>query len=237
MISRLKVPETLQRNSPQVVAAGYEHTGQLLTDLATRSVGLSDLKNVDILDVGCGVRFTATIINRKIPVKSYTGVDVYKRIVEFLQKNVEAHDDRFRFVYWNVYNQMFNPAGVDLSTQEKLPLDGSFDLIWAFSVFTHQNPKDSLALLQLLRKHIRKNGNLFFSVFIDDGLDRFEDRVKDKPLFNAYYGRQFMRSLVEQAGWRIKFLHDKDPGNYIQHYFVCSPDSPGVELAPLDRAL
>jgi SAM-dependent methyltransferase len=204
-----------------VAAAGYEHTGQVLIDLAVRSAGLQSLEDVGVLDVGCGVRFTATIINRRIPIKSYTGLEVDRSIVDFLRDNVERHDPRFRFVCWDVANAMYNPAGADLSTQAHLPVAGEFDLVWLFSVFTHLCPADSLALLRLIRKKIRPAGKLFFSAFIDDGLDGFEDRIKDQPLVNAYYGN--MRSLVGTAGWKIDAFHDKDPASFIQHYLVCSP--------------
>ena len=43
MLSCLDVPEALHRNAADVAAAGYEHTGQALIDLATRSLGLEDL--------------------------------------------------------------------------------------------------------------------------------------------------------------------------------------------------
>ncbi len=223
MIDRLDVPLELQRNAPDVAAAGYEHTGQVLIDLATASAGFENLANVDVLDVGCGVRFTQTIIIRRIPIKSYTGLEVDLPIVEYLQKNVEAHDERFRFAHWNVHNQMYNRSGVELATQDDLPVVGSFDLIWLFSVFTHLNPEDSLILLKLLRRRIRANGKLFFSAFIDDELDGFDDRIKDKPLVNAYFGRDYIRSMIGESGWKIDLFHDKDPANYIQHYIVCSP--------------
>lgn len=32
-----------------------------------------------------------------------------------------------------------------------------------------------------MRKHIREKGKLFFSAFIDDDLDGFEDGIKDPP--------------------------------------------------------
>jgi SAM-dependent methyltransferase len=204
-----------------VAAAGYENTGQFLINLATQRAGFPNLEKVDVLDVGCGVRFAMTIINRRIPVKSYTGVEVYRPIVEFLQDNVEPYDKRFKFVHWNVHNQVYNPNGDELTAQKGLPVEGPFDLIWLFSVFTHLNPKDSLSLLQLLRKRIRKNGKLFLSAFIDDELDGFEDRVKDRPLLNAYYGRKYMQSLIEQSGWNIQSFND--PDQYILHYIVCSP--------------
>jgi SAM-dependent methyltransferase len=126
-------------------------------------------------------------------------------------------------VHWNVYNELYNPQGVELSNFEALPLSESFDAIWLFSVFTHLNPNDTKTMLAILRKHIRANGKLFFSAFIDEDLDDFEDRIKDKPLLNAYYGRKFMESLIEQGKWRIEGFYDKDLGNYIQHCFVCSP--------------
>lgn len=224
MIDHLDVPIAFNRNSPEAAAAGQDNTGQLLISIATKSVGLENLEDVDVLDVGCGVRFTSAIINRKIPIKSYTGIEVYRPIVDFLKNNVEAQDKRFRYAHWNIHNEMYNPDGICLSMEESLPVEGSFDLIWLFSVFTHLNPKDSLLLLQILRTKIRKNGKLFFSAFIDDELDGFEDRVKEQPLLNAYYGRNYMESLIEQAGWKIELFHDKDPNNFIMHYIVCAPN-------------
>jgi len=224
MIDRLDVPADFNRNSLAVVEAGHDNTGQLLINIATKSVGLESLGNVDVLDVGCGVRFTAAIINRKIPIKSYTGIEVCRPIVEFLKNNVEAYDKRFRFMHWNVHNELYNPDGIGLTMKEGLPVEGTFDLIWLFSVFTHMNPKDTLSLLHLLREKIRKDGKLFFTAFIDDDLDGFEDRIKDNPLENAYYGRKYMQSLIEQSGWRVEIVYDKDPKNFIMHYFVCSPE-------------
>jgi 2-polyprenyl-3-methyl-5-hydroxy-6-metoxy-1,4-benzoquinol methylase len=119
---------------------------------------------------------------------------------------------------------MYNPEGVELASQNSLPLTGSFDLIWLFSVFTHLDPADSLAMLRILRKHIRRTGKLFFSAFIDDQLDGFEDRIREQPLLHAYYGRKYLQLLIEHAGWRIESFHDKDPDYFIQHYLVCSPN-------------
>jgi hypothetical protein len=81
MLTSLEVPQVLHRNAPDVAALGYEHTGQTLINLATRSVGLQDLSDTDVLDVGCGVRFTQAIVNRRIPIKSYTGIEVYRPLV------------------------------------------------------------------------------------------------------------------------------------------------------------
>jgi SAM-dependent methyltransferase len=223
MLTRLEVPKHLHRNSPRVVAAGYEHSGQTLINLVTRLAGIVDLRDIDVLDVGCGVRHVMTIINRGIQIKSYTGVEVSKAIVDFLKHNVEAHDRRFRFFHWNVRNEMYNPKGGSLLSQDPLPANARFDLIWLFSVFTHLDPGDSETMLRLLRRHVRENGRLFFSAFIDEDLDGFEDRVKELPLQKAYYGRRFMESLIAKCGWKIDYFGKRDPDHFIQHHYLCSP--------------
>jgi 2-polyprenyl-3-methyl-5-hydroxy-6-metoxy-1,4-benzoquinol methylase len=95
MTRPLVVPDHLQRGAAEIRAQGIEHTGSTLIAYAIKRLGLDDLRNTDVLDVGCGVRFTQTIINRDIPIKSYTGVDADPRPVEFLQAAVD--DERFTF--------------------------------------------------------------------------------------------------------------------------------------------
>src|SRR4029434_7705251 len=137
VVTRLLVPRHLHGNSPRAVAAGYEHSGEILINLVTRLGGIADLRDIDVLDMGCGVRHVMTIINRGIQIKSYTGVEVSKSIVDFLKENVEAHDRRFRFVHWNARNEMYNPKGERLQSQDVLPASARFDLIWLVCVLTH----------------------------------------------------------------------------------------------------
>lgn len=223
-LRKLIVPDELQRNAPKVSALGYEHTGETLIRLAVQETGFNSLEKLDVLDIGCGVRFAMTLINRNIPIQSYTGVEVNSKIIHFLKANVESHDDRFRFEHWNVRNELYNPEGVPMSEYADLPIQGEFDVIWLFSVFTHLNPEDSVTLLRLLKRYLRPEGRIFFSVFIDEKLSSFEDRIKGKPLLNAYYGRRYFKSLVAQAGWKILSFKEKDPDKYIMHHLVCCPD-------------
>ncbi len=106
---------------------------------------------------------------------------------------------------------------------EQLPTDQTFDLICAFSVFTHQCPSDSHDLLRLLLTQIRPTGKLFFSAFIDTDLEGFEDRDNNGPLVMAFYGRALMESIVGGAGWKIEDLQPPDEKQWVQHAFACSP--------------
>ena len=118
----IAVPDRLQRNSPDVLAAGVEYTGELLlTELAQR-IGRNDLSGLDLLDIGCGVRFTQTLINRNLAFASYTGVEVSRLIVDWLSEHVEKNDDRFHFVHWPVYNPRYNPQAPPMTKQTSFPV-------------------------------------------------------------------------------------------------------------------
>jgi SAM-dependent methyltransferase len=217
----LIVPDELQRNTAGVAKEGYENSGQRLMFLARDRAGLKDFSNTDILDIGCGVRFTVTLLNREIDVKSYTGIENHEPIVDFLSK--EVTDPRFHFAYWNVHNSLYNKDGDEMEAFYKLPVDGQYDLVWLFSVFTHQNPSDSLAMFKLIRKHIREDGKLVFTCFINEELETFNDEHGD--LIHAHYGEEFFHSMIKNSGWAVDkwFWAEIRKNNPYGRMYVCSP--------------
>jgi SAM-dependent methyltransferase len=222
-MTHLEIPSQFNRNASNVQVMGVENSGSILINYANELLGFSDLSNKNILDIGCGVRFTQTIINRDIPIKSYTGVDIDKPLIEYLQKNVQ--DDRFSFHYWKIYNEMYNKDGERLTENSELPVpkNKKFDVIWMFSVITHNEPRDTESLLYILRRHIQNDGYLLFSAFIDNNIESFEDRVKDKPLLNAYYNEHFLRQIILKTEWQVISYHERIPGKPIMNHFVCKP--------------
>ena len=203
------------------MAAGVEHTGEILLINLARRIGRPDLGGLDLLDVGCGVRFTQTLINRSLAFKSYTGIEVHLPIIRWLKENVEDKDERFRFFHWNVHNAMYNKQAPPMTTFETLPGERSYDVIMGFSLFTHLAPEDASQMLKLMRKAVRPNGFLFFSAFCSESLDTFEDRVPGEPLLNAYYNPSYLQQLVQAEGWKIP--SHEEPGAYIQDSFLCRP--------------
>src|SRR5262245_48492845 len=179
---RLSVPDHLQRNSKTVTVDGIEETGSHLIRLGTERLGLTTLASSDILDVGCGVRFAQALVNRDIPVRSYTGIEVDTSIVDFMRSQLEPFDARFRFVHWNVRNDLYNGHGDRLlSTETSLPVTQEFDVIWLFSVFTHLDRVEAAGMLKLLRRVIRPSGGLLFTAFVDPALDGVENRQPARP--------------------------------------------------------
>jgi SAM-dependent methyltransferase len=226
-MSRLQVvsiPSDLQRNAPDVLVDGVEETGGSCLTALARRIDRPDLAGLDLLDVGCGVRFTQTLINRGLPFSSYTGIEVCRPIVEWLKEHVEKHDDRFRFVLWNVQNSMYNPQAPLMNTFQTFPVAGSYDLVMGFSLVTHLAPQDAAQIFRLARMVVRPDGFLFFSAFCDDAIDKFEDRVPGEPLLNAYYNTGYLEGLISEAGWAL--VSHEGPAGYILDSFLCKPVNP-----------
>lgn len=217
----LVIPERLQRNTAGVAKEGYENSGQRLMHLARDRAGLKDFSNTDILDVGCGVRFTVTILNREMDVKSYTGVEVHKPIVDFLNKDV--NDPRLNFAHWDIHNGLYNENGSPMTLSGGMPVDGQYSLIWLFSVFTHMNPTDSLTMFKLLRERVTNEGKLVFTCFINEELETFNDR--DNDLVHAHYGESYMHNMIEATGWSIDkwWWGEIRENNPYGRMYVCSP--------------
>jgi SAM-dependent methyltransferase len=248
--------ETILRMTPELLRRGGFKDDETAVrygiagiERMCREVGLDDLSDTELLDFGCGFSFTQALTNRSLPIKRYVGVDVSEEILDFLAENVD--DPRFEYYRIDAQNAMYNPAGEPLTESTSLPFgDQSFDLISLFSVFTHMAPADTEKLLRILRNHVKPDGRLFFSVYLDEltddghglmdkvaataGIERvgeieeFADLNPKKPLDWAVYSQPYFRGLLDATGWTPLKLSppaaDPSIGRvYIQHHFVCAP--------------
>jgi SAM-dependent methyltransferase len=188
------------------------------------------------------VRFTQAFLDRGVPVASYTGLDVYTEMIDFLRENVR--DSRFDFRAVDLHNERYNSGGAQLAADTRFPVaEHAFDVVCLFSVFTHLEPGDAEAMLRVLRRHVAPNGQLFFTLYLDettpgghglmDGIARtagpdavgkvetFRDLDPERPLFWAVYAQDYARRLVERTGWVVRHVGLPDPD--MQHHFVCAP--------------
>ena len=183
-------------------------------------IGVADLGAKDILDIGCGVKFTQAFYGRGIPVKTYHGVDVDKGMIAFLSRNVR--DSRFSYKHIDIFNARYHARGQPLSAGIDIGAAGrEFDLVCLFSVFTHLTPTDYRAMLELARRYIAPTGTLIFTSFIDDTIPGdFLDSMPDLPLFRALYRESAVRDFATAANWSVQRI--VRPGNR-QHRIVCLP--------------
>ena len=219
------VPPALLRNHASVLegAAPADVGAELIAYMCSR-VGVPDLAKLDVLDVGCGTRFTDTFLNRGVPVGSYTGVDIDPKLVAFLKGAVD--DPRLSYHLFDAYNPIYNPDGIPMDEQSRLPVgDRRFDLICLFSVFTHQLPEDARMLLALLREHVRDDGHLFFSARIDDdaGVDYYEADPAN-PAHQSRYSSALLKQMLAETGWTLRSSAPPWPdGVAVVDSFLCTP--------------
>jgi SAM-dependent methyltransferase len=165
-VDELVVPSELCRNKIRDPEAVVDAAVWLLGHMSDH-IGAPDLAGLDVLDFGCGVRFTQAFLNRGVPIKHYVGVDVSRTVIDFLRSNVS--DPRFEFFHLDARNDRYNPTGQSFSEMTVPEIEGRrFDLICLFSVFTHLAPADYVAMLRLLRRFVRPDGRLFYTLFINE---------------------------------------------------------------------
>jgi SAM-dependent methyltransferase len=224
MLTTLEVPSWFARNHASITEAGALDTGEYLINTAMKAAGLNSLKDSRILDLGCGTRFSSVLINRNIPVHYYMGIDVFHPVVRWLRKHVERHDERFAYKRWDVVNALYNEDGKSFSETSKLPLKHGdhYDLIWMFSVITHQYPEETLALFKILREHCSDDGSMFFTAFIHEHTEKFLDAVPERPLMEASFNDNYMRELLKEAGWKVDKTLPPHDQNWHQHCLLCS---------------
>jgi SAM-dependent methyltransferase len=201
--ARLVVPEKFNRNSPTVVSLmSPEQSGLWLLERMRERIGLGSYARIQLLDYGCGVRFTQALVNTGTPIGRYVGIDCFGEMIDFLRSAVT--DPRFSFHTLDVYNPMYNPGGRPLSPDTSLPVASQdFDVISLFSVITHQYPHDSECLFSMLRRYVAADGHLFFTCFLDSGIEAFEDRSPDRNAGRCVYRPDYLVGLIERCGWRV----------------------------------
>jgi SAM-dependent methyltransferase len=218
------VPEKFNRNAPDVVALGPPaDVGFKLIEYMCERLEIPDLAGRDVLDFGCGVRFTDTIMNRNVPLRTYVGLEVDKEIVDFLSAN--ATDPRLTFLHFDASNPLYNKGGVPLAPETSLPIGNrTFDVICMFSVITHQLPEDAGSIFAILRRYTRQQGRLFFSACLEEGDFAYREHNPNIPTALSIYTPESLTRLVETAGWKILSVVPRNPrGLPILDSFLCGP--------------
>ncbi len=201
-MDELVVPSELCRNAIRDPVAVVDASVWLIGHMCEH-IGASDLGDLDVLDFGCGVRFTQAFLNRGVPIKHYVGVDVSRPVIDFLRSNVS--DPRFEFFHLDARNERYNPTGQPLSEMTVPETEGRrFDLICLFSVFTHLAPADYVAMLRLLRRFVQPDGRLVLHA-LHQRANRGRSRLHGRPCQSA---RHVERSAGEGSN-RFEHLEER----------------------------
>lgn len=135
--------ETLGWSCSEIVRT-YFHHSELQAEWAWELIGRAHLKgNEKILDFGCGDGKLSALLSRLVPNGEVTGLEISPEMLRFARCK-------------------FPPVAYgNLSFCEKIPENGSYDLICSFSVF-HLVPNPQEILAQL-RQTLRPKGALLLT--------------------------------------------------------------------------
>jgi len=107
------------------------------------------LEGKDVLDWGCN---HGNFLINMPKVSSYTGVDIDPDVIKTMSKTHNKHD-------W-LYYKHHNPQYSDYHSESQWPPLETYDVICAFSVFTHTSFKEMMTTTCKLKSHLNDNGSL-----------------------------------------------------------------------------
>lgn len=121
-----------------------------------------------VLDIGSGLgRKTFCLIELLSRKGQYVGLDVDREAVDYLNKLISPEHPQFKFIHVDLYNGLYNRSGSVNPSEFMFPFsDENFDLVVAWSVFTHMLPADVIHYLEETSRLLRPGGICIFSFFI-----------------------------------------------------------------------
>jgi len=214
----------LRGDQKKSIASGLETLRYIAEMLEVR-----DFKDWDILDYGCGVKFTQAFLQYDLPMKSYYGIDIDKRMISFLKRNVNHPKITHSIVEFHndLYSEIYKDSGGEMTEDFVLPCDPQkYDLIVLQSVLTHFNPHDFEIGLKMLKRYLKPSGKIFFTCILNAGQkEDFKNLNPDRPLLRASYNEQFALGLIKNSGLKIDVYRKRLVHEYFPEHFICSlPD-------------
>jgi SAM-dependent methyltransferase len=203
----LNVPRELRRGRKAGNEEESVESGLQLINLMADKLGLKDFGNSSMLDIGCGCKFVQAFLTEDLPLGSYVGVDVFPQLIEFLKSNVT--DPRYSFHTLNAHNEMYNTEGEPLSENTRIPMEeASSDVICLYSVFTHLAPHDYVAMLKMLRRYVKPDGKLMFTLFLNE---RTEGGLGFIDNIHRSWAENAERLETHKDAFRTQIEKDKEP--------------------------
>jgi ubiquinone/menaquinone biosynthesis C-methylase UbiE len=146
-----------------------------------------------LLDFGCGSGRTAVALSRTVPLSFYVGIDVVETLLDYAEK---ISPPEFRFIR---------------STRRTIPMpSNSFDMVCAFSVFTHLMPEETYLYMEDILRVLKLGGKLVFSFLeVRDHWHVFaatvdQERRREKDVPNVFLERGMIDTMAEKLGYVVE---------------------------------
>lgn len=172
---------------PKFIEYGGEgdffNSGNNMIGLMSKRANLKD--GICVTEIGCGIgRMPVAISNRFSEIK-YVGFDIVKYGISWCQKFFNRKRLPYHFYHANIYNGFYNPKGTQSAQEYVFPIpDGSQDLIFATSVFTHMPIDEIRHYLNEIYRCLKPDGMAYFTCFQLDHAAR--SRISQKTTLFSF---------------------------------------------------
>ena len=153
-----------------------------------------------VLELGCNHgRTMLGIVDYIKPPGRYEGLDILPAEIEFAQKHITPRFPHFRFTHADIFNTLYNPKGALRPETYRFPFDdGTFDVAYAASLYSHLLPGTLQNYLTETRRTLKPGGKALFSFFL---LDFYRGAGTTNA---AFY--EFENPLPGHSGVAVKLL-------------------------------
>lgn len=173
-----------------------------------------------ILDVGCGTgRLPIGLLSTlREASPQYVGVDVSLTAVRWCRRHIAKAHSAFSFLHLPLRNERYNPEGIVIDDAFRFPWpDGSFDVIYLYSVFSHMRSPEIRIYLREFQRLLSPKGHVFLTAFTEDGVAAemenppdYQDQWKG-ALHCVRFERGFFEKMIADAGLRVdRYDHGKE---------------------------
>ncbi len=123
-----------------------------------------------VLELGCSHGRTALGLLDYLTLPGrYEGLDIVAPQIEFAQRQITPEFPNFKFTVADIRNDIYNPHGSVSAEEFWFPYEaGSFDVVYAASLFTHLLPLAAEHYFQETRRVLKPGGRCLFSFFVLD---------------------------------------------------------------------
>jgi SAM-dependent methyltransferase len=153
-----------------------------------------------VLDIGCGCGAEALWLADYLNASGgYAGLDVDKRLITWCQEHIAAKRRNFSFTHLDVKTSAYNPDGNLSASNCSFPFqDGSFDVVFAKSLFTHLVPEDADNYLKEIARLLSPAGRCLASFYLLN--DDVRQSTRERPSYPPFnFGSGHWRYAFEQA--------------------------------------
>ena len=178
-----------------------------------------------VLEIGCSHgRTSRGLLQYLRSPGSYTGFDVVRAQIEEATARITSIAPNFTYKYADIYNRHYNPRGMTPAKDFVFPYeDGSFDCVYAASVFTHLLPEEAANYLRQTARVLKGRGKALFSFFV---LDSYQG-----PGTAVSTDYEFEYSLEGQLGVAVRDPDYPDSAiAYSEEAIEGMADSAGLEV-------